>query len=81
MRTALKLACVAAALSAAGCSSFKWDPYDPQAPETVSGRAEAAERRSAAEARCNAQGGSISQRDGTDGRSVGDWNCNLPRPK
>ena len=75
-RPIVVLALVSAAL--AGCSSVKWNRYDPTTPETAAGQVAAEQARATAEAVCGPQG-RVTQRDDTDGRNRADWTCERPK--
>ena len=75
-----KIALLGSWLMLAGCSSMTFNPYDPTTPDTSAGRATADDQRSAAELRCGA-GGSVTQRDDTNGTRAGDWQCERPKPR
>jgi hypothetical protein len=64
---------------ARGCSTMKWNPYDPQTPDTAAGSAAAEQARSSAQTLCGPTG-TVSQRDDTNGTRAGDWNCERPKP-
>jgi hypothetical protein len=76
-----KLLILAAALSLGACGSFKWNPYDPQKPDTADAMGSAADARAQAVQRCGPMGGDVRQKDDTAGTRSSDWECARSRPR